>query len=342
MLLLLPHRLDAFLEEQAVELARHAAVRRIDSRIWLSLGRLPHPVAAAAGRLGARLLRLPEGCRVVVAYYPWQIPLARALLSRYPEAELWYSEWDDYEAGFSDGYYGGQRLWRRLHALHDEAAASAAAVITVNDHLAALERSKGRSTVTVTVPTTADRFPAPDPTRAIVAASFGHHGRRTDWALLRDIIVRVPELFVLLIGSWSEDENREDTAFAACRSLPNVAWLGYRASHEAVPLMLGADVGIVTYRHDQFNNAALPHRILKFARLGRRTIIGDFEGARTWAPALIVCRELDEWVAALRSHAGARTQPDMKLRQWALEQSADRVNRPLVDRLVRDGIAHVA
>ena len=44
---------------------------------------------AAAGRQAYRL-KLPGRLRVVVLYHPVQYPLARALCSRYHDAELWY------------------------------------------------------------------------------------------------------------------------------------------------------------------------------------------------------------------------------------------------------------
>lgn len=39
----------------------------------------------------ARRLRLPGEPRVIVLYHPREYPLARALLSRHPEGELWYA-----------------------------------------------------------------------------------------------------------------------------------------------------------------------------------------------------------------------------------------------------------
>jgi hypothetical protein len=50
------------------------------------------------------------------------------------------------------------------------------------------------------------------------------------------------------------------------------------------------------------------------------------------------CSGPDEWVTALRASRGARTAPDGELRAWALEQTADRQNAPLRERMAALGI----
>ena len=49
--------------------------------------------------------------------------------------------------------------------------------------------------------------------------------------------------------------------------------------------------------------------------------------------------DADAFVAALRAQAGARARPDGELRAWALEQTAERVNAPLWERLRALGVA---
>ena len=46
----------------------------------------------------------------------------------------------------------------------------------------------------------------------------------------------------------------------------------------------------------------------------------------------------EEWIAALRAQAGARTRPDAELREWALAQTAHAQNRPLWERMEALGI----
>jgi hypothetical protein len=171
-----------------------------------------------------------------------------------------------------------------------------------------------------------------------VAVSLGHLGHRTDWALLRAVAEGMPELVLLLIGEWHETESGRDEDFQACRAAPNLVWLGRRSDEEAARLIATADVGIVPFERSDFNETGLPYRILKYARLGRRTISRDLKGVRTWANAVTTAETPDEWIAALRAHAGARTAPDAELREWALAQTAHAQNGPLWERMEALGI----
>jgi hypothetical protein len=167
---------------------------------------------------------------------------------------------------------------------------------------------------------------------------LGHLGHRTDWKLLRVVCVRMPELVLLLIGAWHEAESGADPDFQALRRAPNAVWLGRRSDEEAARLIALADVGIVPFERSEFNDTALPYRILKYARLGRRTVSPDLAGVRTWARAVTVASSAEEWVDALRSQAGVRVRPDMALREWALAQTAHAQNAPLFERMEALGI----
>ncbi len=336
--LLLPRTLEGFiLRDQAEDLLRAPGVVAVEpARLpYGAIGRLPAPLGNTIATVQARRLAhgLPGDPRAVVIFHPLQEPLAAALLARFGDSELWYGRWDRYE----EAYDAGPRLRRRLAALHERAAERSALTFVVSDELARLEREAGREAVLV--PLTADSFPAPDPGAAIVAVSLGHLGWRTDWALLRAVCERMPELVLLLVGEWHEDECGADADFRALRAAPNAVWLGRRSDDEAARLILCADVGIVPFKAEPFNESALPYRILKYARLGRRTVSLDLPGSRTWERAVTFVSDAEGFAAALREQAGARTRPDSELRAWALEQGAFRQNAPLWERLEALGIA---
>ena len=118
----------------------------------------------------------------------------------------------------------------------------------------------------------------------------------------------------------------------------SLLWLGHRSDEEAVRLILCADVGVVPFTSHPFNDTGLPYRILKYARLGRRTIAPDLAGARTWERAVTFAPDTDAWVTALREAAGARARPDIELREWALAQRAAQQNAPLWQRLAEIGV----
>jgi len=337
-LLLLPRPLEGFiLADQARDLLRADGVVAADPpRVpYGAVARLPSALRVGlARRTAQRLLRnLGGDLRAIAIFHPVQWPLAAALLAARPQAELWYGRWDRYEVA----YDASPRMRRRLASLHEQAAARSSLTFVVSGKLAQLEREAGRDAQLVGL--AADSFPAPDPGAAVIAVSLGHLGWRTDWGLLRAVAEQMPELVLLLVGEAHPDECKDDADFAWCRGAPNLVWLGRRSDEEAARLILCADVGVLPFAVEPFNDAALPYRILKYARLGRRTISPELAGVHTWDRAVTTAADAHEFVAALRSHAGARTRPDAELRAWALEQTAARVNEPLWQRLRELGVA---
>jgi glycosyltransferase involved in cell wall biosynthesis len=333
--LLLPRELEHFiLRDQAEDLLLAPGVVAVEpARLpYGAYLRLPASVADGLAASQARRMRLPGVPRAIVIFHPLQYPLARGLIAQHPDAELWYWRWDRYEVA----YDASPRQRARLEELHLAASLRAAVTVVVSDALGDLAHEEGGSPLLV--PLAADSFPAPSPGQAVVAVSLGHLGHRTDWALLRSVAEAMPELILLLIGEWHAEESGDDPDFQACRRAPNLVWLGRRSDEEAARLILLADVGIVPFERSEFNDTALPYRILKYARLGRRTVSPDLAGVRTWARAVTTAGTTEEWVAALRAQAGVRVRPDTELREWALAQTARAQNAPLFERLESLGI----
>jgi glycosyltransferase involved in cell wall biosynthesis len=333
--LLLPRELESFiLRDQAEDLLAGPGVIAVEpARVpYGAYLRLPASVADGLAATQARRLRLPGIPRVIVIFHPLQYPLARGLIAQHPDAELWYWRWDRYEVA----YDASRRQRARLEELHLAATLRASTTIVVSEALGDITREEGGEALLV--PLAADSFPAPAPGSTVVAVSLGHLGHRTDWTLLRSVCERMPELVLLLIGAWHENESGADPDFRALRRAPNVVWLGRRSDEEAARLILLADVGIVPFEQSEFNDTALPYRILKYARLGRRTVSPDLAGVRTWSRAVTIARSVDEWVDALRGQAGVRVRPDVELRDWAFAQTAHAQNKPLFERLEALGI----
>jgi hypothetical protein len=135
--LLLPERLERFaLRERAEDLLTGPGVVAIDPP-RLPVARLPQSVADGLAAGQARRLRLPGSPRALVVFHPLQYTLARALLSRHPDAELWYAEpalperatgrlrdLDHMAAARADLRFGvaqerseNRRLWERIERL---------------------------------------------------------------------------------------------------------------------------------------------------------------------------------------------------------------------------------
>jgi hypothetical protein len=338
--LLLPTPLERFiLRDQAEDLLRARGVVAVDpprmpygvfARVPLGIG--DGLAARQAGRLVRTLRRRTGEPRVVIIFHALQYQLGRAMTAEVPGCELWYWRWDRFERA----YDATDRQRARLEELNEHAAERAAMVITVSDELARLEGLAGRRPTLV--PLAADSFPAPRG-GDVVAVSIGHLGWRTDWSLLRAVSERLGDRLVLLLaGEWHEDECRDDPDFQFCRSVANIVWLGRVQDEAAARLVLCADVGIVPFKVEPFNDAALPYRILKYARVGRRTITPDLAGVRTWAPAVTVAKGAEAFADALLAHAGARAEPDEEVRNWALQQTARNQDEPLWRRLAEVGI----
>jgi hypothetical protein len=302
--LLLPGPLESFaLRDQAEDLLTAPGVVAIEPA-RMSYGaslRLPWAVADGLAATQARRLRLPGVPRAIVLFQALQYPLARALIARHPDAELWYWQLPDDE---------------------DEASPRRRARL-VDLHLAALLRAA--VTVLAADAPAPEDGPAPGTARSLVPVGHG-----TDWALLRAVAEGLPELRLLLPGDRHEAECAHDADYQACRAAPNVVWL--RAE-----TVQAADVGVVPFERSDVNQTALPYGIVEFAKLGRRAIVPDLDGVRTWERAVTVADGPQEWIAALRASAGAR--PDPELREWALAQTAHELNRPLWERLESLGIA---
>jgi hypothetical protein len=338
--LLLPAPLERFiLRDQAEDLLRADGVIAVDpprmpygafARMPLGLG---DAVAARQARRLVRTLRRRAGePRVVVIFHTLQYQLARAIIGTAPGCELWYWRWDRFERAYDAS--AAQR--ERLEVLHDLAAARASTIVTVSDELARIEGVAGRRAIMV--PLAADSFPAPRG-GDVVAISIGHLGWRTDWALLRAVSERLRDrLVLLLVGAWHEEECKDDPDFAFCREASNLVWLGRMEDEAAARLVLCSDVGIVPFKVEPFNDAALPYRILKYARVGRRTVAPDLAGLRTWSQAVTVAEDADAFAQAMLDHAGARARPDEELREWALAQTARAQDEPLWQRLAQIGV----
>ncbi len=265
-MLLLPAPLERFiLRETARDLLEAPRIVALEPpRVpYGAFGRMPDAVAVGMGRRQARRLRRTlKDVRVVVVFHPLQAYLAEGLLAVYPEAELWYARWDRYEVAHD----AGPGLRKRLETLHARVAERSSFTFAVSEELVRLEREEGREADLV-VPAH-DEFPAPDPAGMVFACSLGHLGYRTDWALVRALSERMEDLVLMLVGERHDDEVSGDADFHACVERPNIVWCGRQPDEAAARILAACSVGIVPFAVEPFNDAGLPQRVVKYARLG--------------------------------------------------------------------------
>ncbi|MCX6389565.1 MAG: hypothetical protein NT122_02860 [Solirubrobacterales bacterium] len=333
---LLPRALDGFILEDFVRpLADSPDVVVVEpGRLPAgALMRLPRQLANLISRSKARSLKLPGEPAAFVIMHPVLWPLASALLDRYPSAELWYGIWDRYDhAPDAD-----PATRERVAALHRATSERADWRFAVSGALAAIESESGRPTDVLPPPH--DSFPCPDPTKSVVAAVMGQLGRRTNWALLNSLVEEMPNLTLLLIGQIYADETPDDPALTSVLAAPNTVALGRLPDEAAARVIAVADVCLLPFKKDEFNDAGLPQRILKAARVGRMTLVPPLSGVMTEERAVKVCSTDQEWIAELQSIAAlANHAGSTELRAWAISQNEDLLLAPLRTRLEKLGV----
>jgi hypothetical protein len=80
------------MRERAEDLLTAPGVAAVDPpRVsYESLARVSEGLADGVAAVQARRMRLPGYPRALVVFHPYQYPLARAVRSAHPDAELWY------------------------------------------------------------------------------------------------------------------------------------------------------------------------------------------------------------------------------------------------------------
>jgi len=334
-LFLLPRPLDSFILEDFVRPLLEApdvAILEPGKVPAGALMRLPGPLAAAEATRQAGRVKVNGDLAVVILMHPVQWPLAAALLDRNPNAQLWYGIWDRYERAPD----ADEATRKRVHDLHEAASKRADWRFAVSGALAEIEADRGREADVLPPPH--DAFPSPDPAEMVVAASLGHLGRRTDWKLLRTLVEQVPELNLLLIGEVHADETPNDPDLAALVASPNAVRLGSLPDEAAARVIALADVCLLPFQIDEFNDTGLPQRILKAAKLGRKTLVPPLKGPLTQETAVTVCHSPDDWARELRAAKTDGRGGDRQLRDWALAQNSDALLAPFRAKLEKLGV----
>ncbi len=334
-LFLLPRPLDSFILEDFVRPLLEApdvAILEPGKVPAGALMRLPGPLAAAEATRQAGRVKVNGDLAVVILMHPVQWPLAAALLDRNPSAQLWYGIWDRYERAPD----ADEATRKRVHALHEAASKRADWRFAVSGALAEIEAERGREADVLPPPH--DAFPSPDPAEMVVAASLGHLGRRTDWKLLRTLVEQVPELNLLLIGEVHADETPNDPDLAALVASPNAVRLGSLPDEAAARVIALADVCLLPFQIDEFNDTGLPQRILKAAKLGRKTLVPPLKGPLTQETAVTVCHSADDWARELRAAKTDGRGGDRQLRDWGLAQNSDALLAPFRAKLEKLGV----
>jgi hypothetical protein len=379
--LLLPDSLETHrMRDQVADLLRASGVIAIEpSRVsYGRIARMPETMAVGVAARQVRRMKLPGTPVVIVIFHPLQYPLARALLAKYPESELWYGISEDYET-----HSERTKMTQQVAALHELAIARATLTFAPSDALLeqpgtmpggltetplgvapqhidengegeegegddrstqqATEAGEDREddepeeTLSFIVPPSADSFPSYDPNDSIIAIMLADYQEFFDWELLQTL-AKIRGFTLIIVGKIDERQHKDNAAYQACRSVTNFIWLEGLSDQAVARLTLCADVGLLPLKDNPLTQVAVPADVLKFARLGRKTITTNLAGIQTWREAIHTAINAEDWEACLRSAAGARLTPDTELREWARTLTTRTADDELWNRLAEKGI----
>lgn len=166
--------------------------------------------------------------------------------------------------------------------------------------------------VTLPCPTDLERIPQPR------ICYTGRLNRKVDFNLIYAIAHVRPAWQWILIGPVSEgagDPARDPLfaeAFAACRHLPNVHFLGEKPV-DVLPRYVGhADVNVMCYRTDSGGwwNSVYPLKLHEYLASGKPVISAPLASVQPFAHVVEIASSVADWISAIEralSHGGLAT-----------------------------------
>ncbi len=276
--------------QKTLPLTRRESIRR-----WKPLNALN--VALYAGRMRARLNRLPGDRLIIYTSHPLHAFALDAFPSRALSGYDWTDDWTKFELiPLADrGEY--ERLNEHLPRQVD-------VVLAVSREL--YERARRLNANVCWLPNATslhdmlDQPAAPD---AILDAIdrprlgyVGHIGDRIDFALLRAIAERRPDWSIVMIGPvWS---NRLAEAEALGR-LPNVHFVGPRP-YAALPGVIGRlDACLIPHTLDALTASMDPIKLYDYLATGKPIVTTPVAGVDRFADAIYVADSSEAFVAQI-------------------------------------------
>ncbi len=260
----------------------------------------------------------------------------RAVISGWPQYPVFgtcgeqvrvYWARDDFVGGAGLlGLHGGL-----LAATERRVAADADLVVAASPVVADTWRNRGIDPILVPYGTDVDAYrrighaPRPADVRlpAPIAGFVGRLNERTDLRLLEAVAARGRSL--LLVGP--KDHAFEPRRFDALRRLPNVRWVGPKASDALPGYLRLIDVGLVPYTGSAFNRGSFPLKTLEYLAAGRAVVATDLPATR-WLATELICiaggavpfaDQVDRLLAMPRTPAAAAERQAFAARHsWAL------------------------
>lgn len=287
----------------------------------------------AVKRHAATLLRQARRTRanaIAYVFHPSFYPYVDALRCRW----LVYHAYDAYALapGWNDEL---ARMEAKLVARADLVVASSDSILT---RLGAANRR-----VTMVVPNGADAaafaaggdLPCPPDLARIPRPRIAHIGRlnrKVDFRVVAETARQRPQWNWVLVGPVPEEgpgnpesDERIADAYRACRSLPNVHFLGFKP-HTRLPAYAGhMDVNVLCYRRDEgWWTAGSPLKLHEYLASGKPVVSVEMDAVREFGGVVSIVSDVDGWIAAIeRGIAGQVPATLRKRREVAFANSWD-------------------
>jgi glycosyltransferase involved in cell wall biosynthesis len=173
---------------------------------------------------------------------------------------------------------------------------------------------------------------------------------KVDFNLVSAIASRRPDWHWVLVGQLEEAEVLADAlireGLRACRTLPNVHFLGLKDSRAVPPYVAHSDVNVMCYRtHGGWWQDIYPLKLHEYLAAGRPVVSSDLPTIRPFSNVVALAIGLDGWLQALEQ-AIAGTAPGSAASRFEVaaanswDERADRLDEWLRELHTRGGAIH--
>lgn len=184
--------------------------------------------------------------------------------------------------------------------------------------------------VQVSIPEDIQRLKKP------VIGYVGTVQERIDFALVREISLRLPQMNFVFVGPvWAGVQAEVDALSKACA---NVHFLGRRPYHTVPAYLQAMDVCIIPHRIDEFIRSTNPMKLYDYLAAGKPVVTTPGAGTEVFANQISIVHTADDFVAAIQVAVNQNGAVDVNARLEAVQahtwSSRVRTMRDLVDRAI--------
>jgi glycosyltransferase involved in cell wall biosynthesis len=137
---------------------------------------------------------------------------------------------------------------------------------------------------------------------------------QVDFGLVAELATRRPGWhFVFVGGRIDQKHELAERELEACRTLPNVHFLGHKGHDEIPAYLLNMDANIMCYRLAErtWVKAGYPLKLHEYLAAGAPIVSADLDSVRAFVPFVKIVAGTDQWEAAL-AEALAENAPELR------------------------------